>query len=111
MFPPWPQYVAYQNGGYCQWPSSHSWGRGLPCFDFTWSGLYEATARDAPNEVMRFGGTFYRIIRRVLMAKPRLGLVYLGKVDLANAYMQLWVRLEDTLSVELLIPRKKPTYE
>ena len=46
---------------------------------------------------MRFGGTFYRIIRRVLMAKPRLGLVYLGKVDLANAYMQLWVRLENTL--------------
>ena len=45
------------------------------------------------------------------MAKPRLGLVYLGKVDLANAYMQLWVRLEDTLSVELLIPRKKPAYE
>ena len=43
------------------------------------------------------------------MLEPRLGLVYLGKVDLADSYMRLWVCLEDTPSVELLIPRKKPT--
>ena len=60
---------------------------------------------------MHFGGTLCRIIRRVLLANPRLGPVYLGKVDLANAYMKIWVRLEDTPSMGLLIPRKIPTDE
>ena len=51
-------------------------------FDFTWSGLNEATTRDAPEEVMRFGVTLHRIIQRFLMAYPRISLVYLGRVDL-----------------------------
>ena len=43
------------------------------------------------------------------MEEPWLGPVYLGKVDLADAYMRLWVRLEDTPYVGLLILRKIPT--
>ena len=42
-------------------------------FDFTWSGLNEATAWEAPGEVMRFGSTLFRIIQRVLLADPWLG--------------------------------------
>ena len=42
---------------------------------------------------------------------PRLGPVYLGKEDLTDAYMWLWVCLEDTPSVGFLIPRKTPTDE
>ena len=45
---------------------------------------------------MRFGGTLRHIIRKLLLAEPRIGPVYLGKVDLANAYTMLWIRLEDT---------------
>ena len=60
---------------------------------------------------MNFGVTLHHIIRRVLMANPRLGPVYLEKVDLADAYMRLWVRLEDTPSVAFLLPRKRPTDE
>ena len=58
---------------------------------------------------MRFGGTLCRIIRRVLLVKPRLGPAYLGRVDLPDAYMGLWVRLEDIPSVAFLVPRKEPT--
>ena len=76
---------------------------------FTWNGLNEATAQEALEEVMRFGGTLRHIIRTVLLAEPRIGLVYPGKVDLANAYMRIWVRLEDTPSVGFLILRKIPT--
>ena len=78
-------------------------------FDFTWICLNEATARKYPEEVMRFGGTLRPIIRRLLVANPRLGQVYLGNVDLADAYMRLWVHLEDTPPVAFLIPRKNPT--
>ena len=77
-------------------------------FDFTWSGLNEATAQDVPKEVMRFGGTLHHIIWGVLVSDPRLGPVYFGKMDLDDAYMWLWVRLEVTPPVEFLIPRKRP---
>ena len=80
-------------------------------FYFTWISINEATNREAPEEVIRFGGTLRRIIRRVLLADPRIGPVYLGKVDLANAYMRLWFRLEDNPYVGFLIPSKTPTDE
>ena len=54
-------------------------------FDFTWSSLNEYTAGEAPKEVMRFGGTLYHIIRRILQSGPQLVPVYLGKVDLHTA--------------------------
>ena len=66
-------------------------------FDFTWIGLNKDTAQEDPEEVISFGGTLLRIIRWLLMADPRIGQVYLGKVDLEDAYMRLWFRLEDTL--------------
>ena len=62
-------------------------------FDFTWSSLNEATALEDSEEAMRFRGTLRRIIRYFLMANPRIGLVYMGKVDLSDAYIQHWVRL------------------
>ena len=40
------------------------------------------------------------------MVYPRLRPIYLGKADLTDTYLQMWVRLEDTLSVEFLILRK-----
>ena len=78
-------------------------------FDFTWICLNEATARKYPEEVMRFGGTLRPIIRRLLVANPRLGQVYLGKVDLAESYMRLWIRLNVTPSVGFLITSQEPT--
>ena len=60
---------------------------------------------------MCFEGTLHRIIQRVLVADPRLCLVCLGKVDLADAYMRLRFRLEDTPSVAFLVLRKTPTYK
>ena len=56
---------------------------------------------------MRFGGTLHHIIRRFLIADPRLFPVYLGKVDLSNAYMRLQVCLEDTPSVDFLPPNNR----
>ena len=40
---------------------------------------------------MRFGGALQRILKQVLTADSHLGLVYLSKVDLTDAYMRLWV--------------------
>ena len=54
-------------------------------FDFIWSVLTKAKSREAPEEVMRFGGTLCHIILRVILSDPWLDPVYLGKLDLANA--------------------------
>ena len=47
---------------------------------------------------MQFGGTLHHIIRRVLLADPKVGSVYLVKVDLSNAYIRICVLIEDTPS-------------
>ena len=57
---------------------------------------------------MCFGGAFLHILKQVLTADSRLGTVYLSKVDLADAYMSLWVRIEDFPSVTFLILKKTP---
>ena len=77
-------------------------------FDFTWIRINEIAERLAPMEVMRFGGALQRILKQVLIVDPRLGPVYLSKVDLADAYMRLWVRVEDVPSLAFLISNKTP---
>ena len=58
---------------------------------------------------MYFGGVLLHILNQVLTDYSRLGTVYLSKVDLADAYMRLWVRMEDVPSTAFLIPKKTPS--
>ena len=60
---------------------------------------------------MRFGKSLYRVIYYILNAPPKLGPTFLNKVDLADVYMCIWVRLEDIPSVELLVPKATPDEE
>ena len=78
-------------------------------FDFTWSGINDIAERLSLMEAMRFGGALLRILKQVLAADPRLGPVYLSKLDLADAYMRLWVRMEDVPSTAFFIPNKTPS--
>ena len=78
-------------------------------FDFTWSGLNDIPERLDLMEGMSFGGALLRILKQVLTADPRLGPVYLRKIDLSDTYMRLWVRMEDVWCVTFLIPKKNPS--
>ena len=44
----------------------------------------------------------------ILTAPPKLGLTFLNKVDLVDAYMRIWVRLEDIPLVVFLVPKATP---
>ena len=44
---------------------------------------------------MHFRKSIYRLIDCILAAPPKLGPTFLNKVDLADAYMRIWVRLKD----------------
>ena len=57
---------------------------------------------------MRFGKALYRVIDCILRAPPELGSTFLNKGDLADAYMRIWVRLEDIPSVAFLVPKATP---
>ena len=57
---------------------------------------------------MRFGNALTHIVRQVLTADPNLGPVYLSKLDLSNACMRLWVRLEDTPFTASLLTKLHP---
>ena len=77
-------------------------------YDFSWSGLKNAVTQVAHKEAMHFGKALYRVIDFILNAPPKLGLTFLNKVDLADAYMRIWVRLEDIPSVAFLSPKATP---
>ena len=57
---------------------------------------------------MCFRVEIQRILKQVITDDPFLGPVYLSKVGLADAYMRLWVRMDEVPSVALLIPKKNP---
>ena len=67
-------------------------------FDLAWSGLNADITSQPPKEAMHFGGTQNHVINCILSTDPRLDPVYLIRVYLADAYMCLWVCIEDTHS-------------
>ena len=81
-----------------------------PCllYDFSWSDLNEAVTQEAHKEAMRFGKSLYRLINCILATPPKLGPAFLNKVDLADAYMCIWVILEDIPSVAFLVSKSTP---
>ena len=80
-------------------------------YNFSWSGLNEAVTQVSHKEAIRFGKSLYRVIYCILNAPPKLGSTFLNKVDLADAYMRIWVRLEDIPSVAFLVPKATPDEE
>ena len=80
-------------------------------YDFSWSGLNKAVTQVAHKEAMRFGKALYGVIDCILAASPKLGPAFLNKVDLADAYMRIWVCLEDIPLVAFLVPKSKPDEE
>ena len=60
---------------------------------------------------MRLGKTLCRVIDCIITAPPKLGPTFLNKVDLADAYMRIWVRLKVIPSVAFLVPKATPDEE
>ena len=81
-----------------------------PCliYDFAWSGLNEAITKVAHREALRCRKTLHKVIDCILVPPPKLCPTVLNKVDLAEAYMRIWVRLEDIPSVAFLVPKATP---
>ena len=73
-------------------------------YDYTFSGLNNATVRQAPSESIQFGNALERLLAKILSADPVFGPVFLAKVDLSDAYMRVWLRAEDVPRLAFVVP-------
>ena len=53
---------------------------------------------------MQFGHALPHLLRKIVTADPRLGLVFMSKTDLADAYMRVWIRIQDVPKLAFIIP-------
>ena len=60
---------------------------------------------------MCFIKSLYRAIDCILAAPAKLGPTFLNKLDIVDAYMRIWVRLEDIPLVAFLVPKYTPDEE
>jgi hypothetical protein len=73
-------------------------------YNYTWSGNNQAVQKQAPPEAMQFDGAFHRLLHVIVDVNPRQGLVHMAKIDLSDAYMRIWLRLQDLPKLAFVIP-------
>ena len=73
--------------------------RPRPIVDYTFYGLNDATQPNAPMESMQFGRALERLLRKILLADPNKGKVYLCKIDLADGFYR--IRIGDDFVAKL----------
>jgi hypothetical protein len=66
--------------------------RPRPIIDYTFSGINNATLSRAPDSI-QFGAALYHFVQRLQRADTRCGTIYLGKTDVADAFMRVWISL------------------
>ncbi|KAI2509092.1 hypothetical protein MHU86_5340 [Fragilaria crotonensis] len=72
--------------------------------DYTFSKLNEETLQLAPREAMQFGRALQRVCSTLVHADPRHGPVYMAKIDIADGFYRVWVRIEDIPKLGVVLP-------
>ena len=78
--------------------------RPRPIVDYTFSGVNQVTQPNAPADAMQFGRTLDRLLRRILLADPAKGKVYLLKVDLADGYYRMQLDSQSSPKLAVVFP-------
>ena len=73
--------------------------------DYTFSGVNHDTARLAPKEAMQFGRALQRVLTNIVHANPRYGPPKLAKIDIADGFYRVWLRIRDIPKLGVLLPR------
>ena len=74
--------------------------------DYTYFDLNDDTVPMAPQEAMQFGRALQRILQTIYYANPRLGPVYLSKIDIADGFYRIWVKAEDIPKLAVSFPSR-----
>jgi hypothetical protein len=72
--------------------------------DYSFCDVNEDTAPWAPAKAMQFGRALHRILRMILEAHPRVGPVYISKVDIADGFYRVWLLPSDIPTLGVTLP-------
>jgi hypothetical protein len=74
--------------------------------DYSFFGVNDDTIPLSPGEAMQFGRALQRILRTIARADPRLGPVYLSKIDIADGFYRIGIRVQDIPKLGVLFPAR-----
>ena len=78
--------------------------RPRPIVDYSFSQVNTDTVKLAPADAMQFGRALERIIRLVVHSNPRFGPVHFMKIDIADGFYRVWLRVHDVPTLAVAIP-------
>jgi hypothetical protein len=78
--------------------------RPRPIVDYSFSGVNDDTVPLSPREAMQFGRALERIIAHIVHSDPTYGPVQFLKIDIADGFYRVWLRLEDIPKLAVAIP-------
>ena len=78
--------------------------RPRPIVDYSFSGLNLDTVPLSPPEAMQFGRTLDRLLHQIVHSNPRHGPVQLIKLDIADGFYRVWLKLADIPKLAVAIP-------
>ena len=74
--------------------------------DYSWWKVNDETLPLAPKESMQFGHALDRILREILLADPKLGPVYLSKLDISDGFYRVNLAIDDIPKLGVVFPVK-----
>ena len=72
--------------------------------DYSWSDINAETLALAAMESMQFGHALDRILREILLADPRLGPIYLMKIDISDGFYRVNLSIDDIPKLGVVFP-------
>jgi hypothetical protein len=73
--------------------------------NYSFYGVNAETAALVPFESMQFGRTLHRLLQQISMANPRFGPVYMSKLDIADGFYRIPLRVEDIPKLGVVFPK------
>jgi hypothetical protein len=72
--------------------------------DFSFFLVNDDTIELCPTESMQFGRSLLRILQKIARSDPRLGQVYLSKIDISDGFYRIAIPSEDLPKLEVMFP-------
>ena len=72
--------------------------------DYNFLDVNAETILLAPAEAMQFGRALQRVLKRIVEADRRFGPNYLSKIDIADGFYRVWLRVADIPKLDIVLP-------
>jgi hypothetical protein len=72
--------------------------------DYSFFLVNDGTIELCPEQSMQFGRALLRILQKIANSDPRLGLVYLSKIDIVDGFYRIAIRSNDVPKLAIMFP-------